>query len=91
MRKFKYKGELLTLTELMEFSSVRRSVLSDRLIKLGWGIDRALNAATSVQVSKGLSSKHTVDAEISREERKVKDKIKEVGMFATCSARCNAK
>ena len=85
--KFEYKGELMTVSELMPYSLVDRSTLRDRLIKLRWPVNKALIQKTQRQVNGNIPSKASVSANEAKRSRKTK----EFKLFAQCTARCNAK
>ena len=78
MKKYGYRGELLTLTELMPFSYVCRDTLRERLNNR-WDIDKALTVRIKKYAKEGSAAS-------AKKKRKVKIK-----MFAQCNFRCNAK
>ena len=82
--KVEFRGELMTITELLPYSLVSRNVLRDR-IRMEWDIERALTQKVQKQDNKGLPSKASVSA---NETRRKNTKFK---MFAQCAYSCNAK
>lgn len=40
---FKYKGDWLSITQLSELYGIQRDVISNRLLVLGWDIDKAIS------------------------------------------------
>ena len=85
--KFKYKGELMAISDLMRYSLVNEKVLRDRLTRLNWPAGKALTEKTKRQINGNIPSAASVSANESRRLRKAK-KFK---MFAQCSGRCNPK
>ena len=81
--KYKYKGEMLTLAQLMPYSSVHRDTLYQRL-RAGWDIDEALTK--KVHHIKDPVSVGAVNRELSRSRKKIK-----LTVFAQCTSRRNSK
>ena len=86
IKKYKYHNDLLTISELMVFSKVTRGALSDRLDR-GWPIEDALNKPQRAKGVNCAASKASISADISKAEQAEEKKIKDVGLFAICSAR----
>jgi len=76
--RFQYKGQMLTITELMEFSKVKRSCFESRL-KGGWNIEAALSEKTGENTLKHSMSKNAVDIEVGKANKERKAKIHDVG------------
>jgi len=89
--KYEYKGQMMTISELMPYSLVKKNVLRDRLRLLGWDTESALTKKTACQMNSNTPSKSSVDIDISTNNKETEKKRKEVGMFAQCTARAQTK
>ena len=82
--KYKYRGLILTVTELMPFCAVEKKTLISRL-NGGWDVEKAVT--TKLGSYSNMGTKRSVNAGINAHNKKAK----KISVFAQCSRRCNAK
>lgn len=93
-KKYKYKGEQYTLTELLGFTDISKGCLTGRL-NAGWDVECALNKPARYYPEEQVKSTEisVSDVNIATKQKITADnnKIKKNSAFAQCAARVNSK
>jgi hypothetical protein len=88
--RFEYDGKMLSAYALGKICGISQGVLLYRL-RAGWAVFEAMNTPIRPPGVNSGQSKGSIDKDISRKEKAESKKIRDVGMFAQCSARINSK
>jgi len=87
---YEYKGEFMTLAEITPFCNVSLDAFRMR-VRAGMDVETALTKKSARVNRSAVPTKCSIDAEINANNKKIKEKRKEVGMFAQCVARARTK